>query len=58
MRPEVANLLRIYSAVAQIDVHKSPYVFEGDNMFAFKQKLSDLLVDKVCPIGERALQIS
>lgn len=24
LRPEVANLLRIYSAVAQIDVHKSP----------------------------------
>lgn len=58
MRPELANLLRIYSAVASIDVQKSPQVFEGDNMFAFKQKLSDLLVDKVCPIGERALEIS
>ena len=33
-------------------------MFEGDNMFAFKQKLADLLVDKVCPIGERALLIS
>ena len=54
-RPELANLLRIYSAVANIDVQKSPQLFEGDNMFAFKEKLTTLLVDKICPIGERAM---
>lgn len=26
-------------------------------MFAFKQKLTDKLVDKICPIGERALTL-
>lgn len=51
-RPELANLLRIYSALADIDVHKSPQLFEGDNMFAFKEKLTDLMIDKICPIGE------
>jgi len=54
-RPELANLLRIYSAVSNIDVQKSPQLFEGDNMFAFKEKLTTLLVDKICPIGERAM---
>ena len=54
-RPELANLLRIYSAVSNIDVQKSPQLFEGDNMFAFKEKLTTLLIDKICPIGERAM---
>ena len=56
-RPEVANLLRIYSALVGIDPKKSHHVFEGDNMFAFKEKLSNTLIDKVCPIGERALEL-
>jgi len=30
-------------------------MFEGDNMFAFKEKISDKIIDKICPIGERAL---
>lgn len=56
-RPELANLLRIYSALANIDVEKSPQLFEGDNMFAFKEKLTDMLIDKICPIGEKALNL-
>lgn len=36
---------------------KSPQMFEGDNMFAFKEKISDKIIDKICPIGERALTI-
>ena len=56
-RPEVANLLRIYSALEGIDPRQSPAAFEGDNMFAFKEKLSNKLIDKVCPIGERALEM-
>ena len=49
--------MRIYSAVAGIDVHQSPALFEGDNMSGFKDKLADLLIDKICPIGERALRM-
>ena len=26
-------------------------------MFAFKEKLSNKLIDKVCPIGERAIEL-
>ena len=49
--------MRIYSAVAGIDVHQSPALFAGDNMSGFKDKLADLLVDKICPIGESALRM-
>eukprot|EP00356_Strombidium_inclinatum_P001267 CAMPEP_0170512420 /NCGR_PEP_ID=MMETSP0208-20121228/66839_1 /TAXON_ID=197538 /ORGANISM="Strombidium inclinatum, Strain S3" /LENGTH=99 /DNA_ID=CAMNT_0010796045 /DNA_START=500 /DNA_END=799 /DNA_ORIENTATION=+ len=56
-RPEVANLLRIYSALEGIPVQSSPELFEGDNMFSFKEKLTNKLIDKVCPIGERALDL-
>lgn len=56
-RPEVANLLRIYAALEGIPLNKVASVFEGDNMFAFKEKLSTKLIDKVCPIGEKALDL-
>ena len=56
-RPEVANLLRIYSALVGIDPRKAPQLFENDNMFAFKEKLSNKLIDKVCPIGEKAMDM-
>lgn len=26
-------------------------------MFAFKEKLTDLLIDKICPIGEQAMTL-
>ena len=56
-RPELANLIRIYSALEGIDPKKAPQLFEGDNMFKFKEKLSNKLIDKVCPIGEQALDL-
>ena len=54
-RADLANLLRIYSALEGIDPHKTPVLFEDDNMFAFKEKLSNKLIDKICPIGEKAM---
>ena len=56
-RPELANLLRIFAALEGIPVKKAPMMFEGENMFAFKEKLSDKLIDTICPIGERALDL-
>ena len=56
-RPEVTNLLRIYAALEGIDVKKAPALFADDNMFSFKEKLSNKLIDKVCPIGEKALTL-
>jgi tryptophanyl-tRNA synthetase len=56
-RPEVSNLLRIYAALEGVSPNKVEQLFEGDNMFAFKEKLSTKLIDKVCPIGEKALEL-
>merc|ERR1740117_2677912 len=56
-RPEVSNLLRIYAALEGVAPNKVEQLFEGDNMFTFKEKLSNKLIDKVCPIGERALTL-
>ena len=56
-RPELANLLRIYSALEGIPVNKAYKVFEDDNMFSFKEKLSSKLIDKICPIGDKALEL-
>ena len=56
-RPEVSNLLRIYAALEGIDVRKTPSLFTDDNMFSFKEKLSNKLIDKICPIGEKALSL-
>ena len=56
-RPEVSNLLRIYAALEGIDVKKAPALFADDNMFSFKEKLSNKLIDKICPIGETALTL-
>ena len=50
----MSNLLRIYAALEGIDVRKAPGLFADDNMFSFKEKLSNKLIDKICPIGERA----
>jgi tryptophanyl-tRNA synthetase len=56
-RPEVSNLLRIYAALEGIEPHKTPLLFENDNMFTFKEKLSNKVIDKICPIGERAMKL-
>ena len=56
-RPEVANLLRIYAALEGIPVGKVDQLFQEDNMFSFKEKLSNKLIDKICPIGDKTLDL-
>lgn len=38
-------------------MRKSAQLFEEDNMFSFKEKISDVLIDKICPIGEKAINL-
>lgn len=40
------NLLHIYAAIEGLDVKKVDQLFEGDNMFRFKEKLANKLIDK------------
>merc|ERR1712086_105257 len=56
-RPELANLLRIYASIEGIQLSKIDQLFEEDNMFSFKEKLSNVIVDKICPIGEKTLDL-
>ncbi len=51
-RPEVLNLLGIYSSLSNDNLEKVKYKFEGKNFSLFKNNLSDLVVDKIVPIGK------
>ena len=52
-RPEVLNLLGIYSSLSNQSIDKVKVEFEGKNFSVFKDKLSELLVDKIDPIGKK-----
>ena len=52
-RPEVLNLLGIYSSLSNLSIDKVKVEFEGKNFSVFKDKLSELLVDKIDPIGKK-----
>lgn len=51
-RPEALNLLEIYSSLSNQSVEKSKSEFSGKNFSDFKEKLSNLLVEKIEPISK------
>ena len=51
-RNEVANLISIYSGINNVAVEKILGEFGGNNFSTFKGKLSESLVEKICPIGK------
>ncbi len=51
-RPEADNLLGIYSSLSNQDLEQSKNDFNGKNFSGFKEKLSDLLVEKISPISK------
>jgi tryptophanyl-tRNA synthetase len=51
-RPEVENLLGIYSSLSNQSLEKSKKEFSGKNFSEFKEKLSSLLVEKISPISK------
>ena len=52
-RPETDNLLGIYSSLSNQDLEQSKNEFNGKNFSEFKEKLSDLLVEKISPISKK-----
>ena len=50
-RPEAANLISIYASLNNIKVEKVLKEFGGKNFSIFKTKLSESLIEKICPIG-------
>ena len=51
-RPEAKNLLGIYSSLTNSTLDKSVNEFEGKNFSEFKEKLSQVLVEKINPISQ------
>ena len=50
-RPEAANLISIYADVNDMEIKQVLIEFGGKNFSTFKGKLSESLIDKICPIG-------
>ena len=50
-RPEARNLLGIYSSLSNLTLDKSISEFQGKNFSEFKDKLSQVLIEKVNPIS-------
>ena len=50
-RHEATNLISIYASLNEIPIGQVLKEFGGKNFSTFKSKLSELLVDKICPIG-------
>ena len=50
-RNEVANLISIYASLNDVDIAKVLNEYGGKNFSIFKSKLSDAIIDRICPIG-------
>jgi len=51
VRPEAENLLGIYSSLSDQSLIKTINEFSGKNFSEFKEKLANLVVDKISPIS-------
>ncbi|RZO49949.1 MAG: tryptophan--tRNA ligase [Candidatus Pelagibacterales bacterium] len=51
-RPEVSNIISIYANINNIKVSQVLSEFGGKNFSTFKSKLSESLIEKICPIGQ------
>ena len=51
-RPEAKNLLNIYSSLSDLTLEKTINKFAGKNFSEFKEKLSQILIDKINPISQ------
>ncbi len=50
-RPEAENLLGIYSSLKNQNLERSISEFNGKNFYEFKERLSEVLIDKIEPIS-------
>ena len=51
-RHEATNLITIYASVNNMSIGKVLDEFGGKNFSTFKSKLSESLIEKICPIGK------
>jgi tryptophanyl-tRNA synthetase len=51
-RYEAANLISIYASINNAKIEKVLIEFGGKNFSTFKSKLSESIIEKICPIGD------
>ena len=51
-RYEAANLISIYASINNISLEQVLSEFGGKNFSAFKSKLAESIIEKICPIGK------
>ncbi len=56
-RPEAKNLIGIYSSLINSTIQKSIDEFAGKNFSEFKEKLSDVVVNKINPISSKIKEL-
>ncbi len=56
-RPELENLLGIYSSLSDQNLDKTINEFSGKNFSDFKKKLSDIIVENISPISKEIRNI-
>jgi tryptophanyl-tRNA synthetase len=52
-RPEAKNLIGIYSSLTDTNIEKIIDLYAGKNFSDFKEKLAEVLVDKIYPISSK-----
>ena len=56
-RPEAVNLIQIYSSCANLNVREVLNLFGGKSFSYFKEKLSEILIETLTPIGNEVKKI-
>ena len=56
-RPEAKNLLRIFSSLNNLSLEQTIKIFEGKNFSEFKEKLSQVLSEKLEPISKEITKL-
>ena len=50
-RPEAVNLIEIFSALSGLEIKKTIDLFSGKNFKVFKEKLADIVIENITPVG-------
>ena len=56
-RPEISNLIDIYSCFTEIDVDEVVKNFKSMKNSEFKEALADVIIIQICPINQKAIKI-
>lgn len=56
-RPEISNLIDIYSCFVGVNVNEVTNSFKSSKNSEFKEKLADIIIKNICPIHKEAIKI-